>query len=320
MFQLYEKIDGIFIMSDTHIRKTQSGTEYMTAMLIRGNERIKLVLWESIPDDPALLEGGFVYVKGTVGEYRNEKQVTAESITLVDPTASFDRSQIVPCAPIDATACFAELTGTVSAMEDEPLKSVCEFTLASLKHRLLEIPAAKGVHHAFLGGLLMHVTTMLRMAKALYNIYTSFPGRKDCIDPDTLYAGIILHDIGKVLEFNCYACGLVEEYSVEGKQFGHSVLGVRILENVCKIKNAFSIRIEQVKHMLLSHHGSFEHGAAVEPMTIEAIILSQLDGLDSKTEAAIEALTEVEPGGFSERIFAFDGRQLYKPRKGSYLE
>ena len=160
----------------------------------------------------------------------------------------------------------------------------------------------------------MHVSTMLRIAKAVYQIYTNIPGREGSINPDLLYAGVILHDVGKLFEFRCYESGLVAEYTPEGRQFGHSILGADLIDAVAAFLQVASDSLTQLKHLLLTHHGTREHGAAAEPMTIEALLLSQIDNFDCKTEAAIKALDSAEPGGFTEKLFAFDGRQLFKPQ------
>ncbi|MBQ6430557.1 MAG: HD domain-containing protein [Oscillospiraceae bacterium] len=313
MLNYNERVDDIFVFSGIRILKTQAGKPYVTGALIRGKDRVRVVAWNTTENDVAGMEGSFVSVQGVVGEYNGEKQITADSIRCVEDKTVFDPSQIVPTAPIDVEACFAEVVKTINSMKDLALKHICESIIGWFGEDMIKtLPAAKSVHHAFIGGLLMHIYTMLMLAKALCWVYNRCPGRESAIDMDLLSAGIIFHDIGKALEFHLNKCGLVADYTPEGRQFGHSVLGARIVDSFFLEKP--SNRITQLKHLLLSHHGSPEHGAAVLPMTLEAIILSQLDSLDSKTEAAMEALDEISPGNYTDRLLAFDGRQLYKPQ------
>lgn len=313
MLNCNEKVNGVFVINGIRILKTQAGKPYITGVLMRAKDRIRLVAWNMTDSDVAGMEGSFVVVQGVVGEYNGEKQITADSIRCVDSTDTFDPALIVPTAPINVDVCFAEVMKAIENMADIELKSLCKSIISRMGADVIKtLPAAKSVHHAFISGLLMHIYTMLMLAKALLWIYNRCPGRENAIDTDLLYAGIIFHDIGKAAEFHLNKCGLVAEYTPEGRQFGHSVLGARLIDSFDTRKK--SNRIAQLKHLLLSHHGSPEHGAAVLPMTLEAIILSQLDSLDSKTEAAMEALEQIEPDSYTERLLAFDGRQLYKPQ------
>ena len=311
MLNLYDSVDDFFVASGIRVLKTQAGKPYVTGVLLRDKDRIRFVAWNMTESDVADMEGSFVAVQGMVGEYNGEKQITVERIRCADAADTFDPSRIVPTAPIDVDMCFAVVAETVEGMNDCKLKDICETVLLWLKPDLMTLPAGKSVHHAFIGGLLMHIYTMLLLAKALCSIYEMIPGRETAIDKDLLFAGVICHDIGKCEEFQLNKCGLVAEYTPDGRQFGHAVLGARAIEFYDDSEGSESVR--QLKHLLLSHHGTPEHGAAVSPMTLEAIILSQIDSLDSKTEAAMEALEEVQPGGYTERLLAFDGRQLYKP-------
>lgn len=313
MFEMNQQIAGVFLMSHACTRKTKNGVNFITGQLHQGEECIRCIIWSDASITPERIEGSLVYVSGIVTEYRGEKQVSLDTIYPVDPSSVPNVAQIIPTAPINEDACFAELVRTVQDMQDQDLRKVCQYALDSLQFPLRKLPAAKSIHHAFVGGLLMHITMMLQLAKAACNIHTSVPGREGIIDRDLLFAGVILHDIGKIKEFRCYDCGLVAEYTPEGRQFGHSILGARILSNICRLTHVYSYKTNQLENLLLTHHGSTECGAAADPMTLEAILLSQLDSIDSKIEAAIEALLQVKPGGFTEKLYAFGGRQLYKP-------
>ena len=314
MFKINDRINGIFVVTDIRIRKTQGGVGFTTAVLHTGSEHMKCVVWS----DNALSEpsdnGSFVYVDGIVGEYRDEKQITIDTVYRVDPNTTPGCWCVVPTAPIDIEACYTEVYDTAQNLQDPALRSICCYALEYYQNSFSLIPAAKFIHHAFIGGLLMHVLSMLRIAKSVCQIYTFFPGREDSINYDLLCAGVILHDIGKLFEFRCYECGLVAEYTADGRQFGHSVLGAQIIDGIAGMLQVCSDSVNQLKHLLLSHHGTREHGAAAEPMTLEALLLSQIDNFDCKTEAAIKALDLVEPGEYTEKLFAFEGRQLFKPQ------
>ena len=164
------------------------------------------------------------------------------------------------------------------------------------------LPAAKSVHHGFLGGLLMHTHNMLRIADHLASIYPS------TLDRSLLMAGTLLHDFAKAEEFSCSALGLVTDYSVKGQLLGHLVMGAR---EVADIADALGVAEEKsvlLQHMLLSHHGQPEFGAAVLPQCAESELLSLIDMIDSRMEIYQEAMDETPVGTFSKRIFALEKR------------
>lgn len=312
MYQVNERVVDVFIILNIQFHTCANGSEYMTAILRKGNEKTKCIRWNADATLHSLTEGGFVFVDGKVSEYRDDLQITAEAIYPLKPSDVTNRAAVIPTAPIDADLCYKELVNTASAMKDLGLRKLCLAALEQLKPIYLSLPAGKSIHHAFVGGLLMHVISMLRMAKAFCDIVTWYPDRDDIIDRDLLYAGVILHDIGKIGEFRVMECGLVSDYTSEGRQFGHTLIGVNIINNLMSQTNAYSDNFDQLQHMLYSHHGALEYGAAVEPMTLEALVLSLLDSLDSKAEAVIEALERTEKGSFTEKLFAFNGRQFYR--------
>jgi len=162
-------------------------------------------------------------------------------------------------------------------------------------------PDPSFVHHTFLSGLLMHTSNMLRIADFLAGLYEGF------IDRSLLLAGTLLHDIGKAREFTFSELGLVTEYSTEGNLLSHLAIGageVRAVVVELGIPEEKSILLQ---HLLLSHHGKPEFGAAVKPICAESVLLSQIDMIDSHMEIYQEELAKLQPGEFSGRIFALDG-------------
>ena len=146
------------------------------------------------------------------------------------------------------------------------------------------MPAAKSVHHGFVGGLLMHTSYMLEMAEFLARLYAAV------IDRSLLLAGTLLHDIAKLEEFAVTQLGIVTEYTTKGQLLGHLVLGAQEVSEVCRELNVPEEKSVLLQHLLLSHHGQPEFGAAVVPMCAEAELLSYIDNIDAKMETFMEAL------------------------------
>jgi 3'-5' exoribonuclease len=166
------------------------------------------------------------------------------------------------------------------------------------------IPAAKSVHHSFLNGLLMHTLSMLKAADFLAAQYS------EVIDRNLLIAGTLLHDFAKCDEFTTSPLGLVTDYSVKGQLLGHPVMGAQAVACAAAKLNIPEEKSALLQHMILSHHGEPEYGAAVRPVCAESELLSYIDMIDSRMEIYRETLSETPVGEFSQRIFALD-RKVY---------
>ena len=169
---------------------------------------------------------------------------------------------------------------------------------------MLYWPAAFKMHHAVKGGLLCHTLSIVRLAEAICKVYPF-------ADRELLLAGAILHDIGKIEEFQLSSTGLVSGYSTKGNLVGHLVGGAITVEKSAEKLGITSDTPMLLSHMLISHHGNPEYGAAVLPQFLEAELLSQLDFMDASVFEICEATDSVKPGETTGRIFGLDNRKLY---------
>lgn len=197
---------------------------------------------------------------------------------------------------------MAEVKKLAASMEDGDYRRLCTAVLERHREAFSVLPAAKSVHHAFLYGLLMHTLNMLRLADYLSGLYA------EVIHRDLLLAGALLHDLGKLWEFRLSPLGLVTEYSVPGDLCGHVYMGAREVENVGRELGLPQEKLTLLAHLILSHHGDPEYGAAVQPMCAEAELLSLIDRMDSRMEIYAEALPQAQPGRFTLRVPALDKR------------
>lgn len=197
----------------------------------------------------------------------------------------------------------AEIHKYVEQIEDSDIKLIVEELLENEDYFIY--PAAKTIHHAHIGGVAEHSLSMLTISETFIKSYN--------LDKDVLFAGIILHDYGKVRELE--SLGLT--YTVEGNLLGHLMIGYEL---ICQTMFKYEIKETEktmlLKHMIIAHHGRLEYGSAKEPMTVEAYILAQIDEIDAKVNLLQSTLKKVEEGTVSGPVNAFDRRRFYKNKVG----
>ena len=300
--QVGDSFTGFYILKNVFNKVTNSGKPYLSAALADASLMVEAKVWDYAgPLGPAD-EGKVVKVQGVMQEFKGAPQVKVERIRLTVPQDEYDLGELVPVAPMDLDAAYVRVEGLVDEMQDADYRAICQEMLRRHGEAFCRFPAAKSVHHGFVGGLLMHTSYMLQMADFLAGLYASF------IDRDLLLAGTMLHDIAKLEEFVVSELGMVTEYSVKGQLLGHLVMGAQEVGEVCKQLGTPEEKAILIQHLLLSHHGQPEYGAAVVPQCAEAELLSYIDNIDARMEIYRENLEKTEKGGFSPRIFALEKR------------
>ncbi|WOO86649.1 HD domain-containing protein [Mollicutes bacterium LVI A0039] len=205
--------------------------------------------------------------------------------------------------PFNTQYLQAEIMKYVEKIADSNIKLIVEELLEDENYFIY--PAAKTIHHAYIGGVATHSLSMLNLSDSLIAAYN--------LDQDLIYAGIILHDYGKVRELE--SLGLT--YTVEGNLLGHLMIGYELICNTMfKYDIAETEKTMLLKHMIISHHGRLDYGSPKEPMTVEAYILAHLDEMDAKVNLLQTSLKNVEAGQISGPINAFDRRRFYKTKDG----
>ena len=297
-----DQIEGYYVLKNPQGRVATSGKPYLAAALSDRSGMIEAKCWDYAGPIGTGDDGKVIKIRGTVSEFRGALQLTIERLRLAQEEDRFDRSRLVPVAPIDVEETFGAVMDIIASIEDEDYRKICVCMMEKKEGSFRALPAAKSMHHAFLGGLLMHTHNMLSIADYISRIYP------ETIDRSLLLAGTLLHDIAKAEEFTCSSLGLVTDYSVKGQLLGHLVMGA---QEVAKIAEELGMAEEKsvlLQHMLLSHHGQPEFGAAVLPQCAESELLSMIDKIDSRMEIYQEAMEETPVGTFSKRVFALDKR------------
>ena len=302
---LNDEIEGFYILKSANPKVTANGKPFLTGALSDRTGVMEMKVWDYAGPLTAADEGKVVKVRGTVGEFRGTPQFTASRIRLAAADDQVDPASLVPTAPIDREAAMAALQKWAASIEDEDYRAVAEAMLERHGQALERIPAAKSVHHAFLGGLLMHTANMMKLADFLAELY------RDTIDRSLLLAGTLLHDMAKEQEFVFSQLGLATDYSVKGQLLGHLVMGAQEAARVAETLHVPEEKSVLLQHLILSHHGEPEFGAAVRPLCAEAELLSLIDAVDSRMEIYRETYDTMDAGTFSPRIFALE-KKVFK--------
>ena len=297
-----DQIEGFYVLKNPQGKITNSGKPFLSAAIGDRTGSIEAKCWDYSGPIGVNDEGKVIKIRGTVSEYRGALQLTIERLRLAEENDRYDQSRLVPVAPIDVQPTYEAVREMVESIRDEEYRRICLEIMARKRDAFCTLPAAKSVHHGFLGGLLMHTHNMMCIADHLAQMYSG------TVDRSLLLAGTLLHDFCKAEEFNLSPLGLVADYSVKGQLLGHLVMGAQEVASVAASLGVAENKSVLLQHMILSHHGQPEFGAAVVPQCAESELLSLIDMIDSRMEIYQEAMEETPVGSFSKRIFALEKR------------
>ena len=300
-----DRLEGCFLLQTAQGRTSSNGKPFLSAVIADRSGTIDAKVWDYPGPISSADEGQPVHLRGVVSEFRGALQLTIDRLRLVEPDEAVDLDRLVPVAPIDSHVEYRYIQDLVHSIEDPDYRAVAEKMLEKHGEALFQIPAAKSVHHSFVHGLLMHTGSMLRLADFLSDLY------RGTVDRSLLLTGTLLHDLAKAREFSFSRLGLVTEYSVPGQLLGHLVMGAQDALDVAKEVGMPEEKSILLQHLILSHHGQPEFGAAVLPCCAESELLSLIDQMDSRMEIYAEAMEETPVGTFSKRIFALDNKKIF---------
>ena len=301
--------DSFFLVLARQQRTTKQNKPYLSLTLGDKTDRIEGRVWEL--NDPRIAKdfdrGDIVKVRGSVSRYGEQPQVKIDQLRKA-LAGEADKMDMLPATTRDVSELWMQLEATVESIGNPHLKRLLNALLADaeLAKAYREAPAARQLHHAWLGGLLEHVISLLGLAD---RVAAHYP----LLDRDLLLTGVILHDIGKVRELE-WDTGF--DYTVEGILLGHIQMGVELVEKTIAGLPGFPGRLRTlVVHMILSHHGKLEFGSPKLPMIPEALALSFVDDLDAKMQAVISEFEKSAregkaPDELTGKVWALDQRQL----------
>ena len=304
-FVEHDHIIGQFLVGNVSRGVNASGSPYLNIELRDSSGLISGKKWDVFNDDENIfLIGNVVLVEGDVIKYKDSLQMKVLTGEKVDPS-EIDIAKFIKAPPVPKEELVKRFETHIASINNADCRKILDYLIKRLSPKLYEYPAAVSVHHDYASGLLMHTVSMADLGVFLASYYPD-------IDKDILLTGILLHDMGKCIEFEG---PVVYKYSLEGKLLGHiSIMAseIRHAAEELKINNETPILLE---HMVLSHHGQHEFGSPVLPLTKEALLLSLIDNVDSKMVILEKALENVKEGEFTAKIFPLDNRAFYKPKK-----
>lgn len=270
-----QSVNAIFVARGRQLAYKKDGAPYLTFSIVDRSGDMKAVVWDDVRAmSKVFSEGDYVKVKGNAREYREALQLVVRELERVDPD-QVDARDFLPATDRDVDQMLDQLIKISQTVENEHLSGLLAafFNDRAFVDLFKTAPAAKKMHHAYLGGLLEHTLSIARLIQAVSGHYKG-------LDKDLLLTGGILHDIGKVHEF-LYETHI--DYSDSGRLLNHIVIGVEMLDKKIETLDGFPDDLALVlKHMIVSHHGTREFGSPEPPKTLEAIILNYLDELDAK--------------------------------------
>ena len=302
--QVGEQVDQYLLIKESKKGVTTVGKPFMSLILQDRSGDIEAKLWDTNEEHEQMYQAQvIVRVGGEIHDYRGKNQLRVKQIRVARPEEGVQISDLLPTAAIPKEQLFEGLMQFFFEIKNPNISRITRNLIKKHQEKLLIFPAASKNHHDYASGLLDHVVSMLRLSKAICDLYPT-------LNRDLMYAGIILHDIGKVIELT----GPVgTSYTVEGNLLGHITIMVNEIGQAAKELGIEGEEVMLLQHLVLSHHGKEEWGSPKKPMIQEAEIIHYIDNIDAKMNMLTRALEKTKPGEFTERLFPLDNRSFYKP-------
>lgn len=311
-----ERFEGYFSLANAQLAVTKNGDPYLQCLLGDKTGQVPARRWKMPPElFKRLPTDGFVFAEGRTQPYQGELQLILDNIEPFDPTDE-QLVALLPTASRPIDEMFAEVQKLLGTLEHPALRALAEIYLEDeqLMSAFRHAPAAKMHHHAYIGGLLEHTLAVMNLANAICPLYPR-------ISRDTVMFGLFLHDLGKTRELSWHGAF---SYTDRGELVGHIVEGAIMLHDKAQqLMTSKGVRLPKhalsaLQHIILSHHGLPEFGAARVPASPEAILVNLIDNIDAKTTIALSAARPEREkpfdlgGNFTERQWAL-GTKIFRP-------
>jgi 3'-5' exoribonuclease len=308
-----QSLESHYLVLSKQQRTTRTAKPYISLILGDNSGQIEARVWD--PTDSRIAadfsKGDVVKVRAAVSKFEGVLQLKIERLRKLAAT-EFDRSDLLPATTYDIAELWQKLETAVASFTDPDLQRLIIAVLADpiVREAFIEAPAAKQLHHAWLGGLLEHVVSLIGLADRVVPHYPM-------LMRDLVVTGVILHDIGKIREL-AWQTGF--EYTLEGTLLGHIQIGAAMVEKTIDTLPDFPLRLKTlVLHMILSHHGKLEFGSPKLPMIPEALMLNFLDDIDAKMQTLDSEFQKAARQGkaadeMTDRIWALDQRTMLNSR------
>src|SRR6202165_3704673 len=271
-------ITSSFVVASKQVKAKKNGEPYLALILADRSGQIEAKMWDNVDEFILAFEqDDFLKVKGLVNKYKNRFQLTIHKLRRMDE-GDIDFTDYLPKTTKDIGELWRTLTEFVATFQNPHLKALVELFMADpeIAERYRNAPAAKTLHHAYIGGLLDHVVSLFRSCDLMCRNYPQ-------VNRDLLLTGAFLHDIGKIQELTY---NRAFSYTTRGQLLGHMIIELEMLQAKLVQLPGFPGELKTLlEHLIISHHGQYDFGSPKLPMFPEALLLHYLDDLDSKMEA-----------------------------------
>lgn len=303
-YQIGNTFEGFLLIKKVTKGTTSTGKPFLTLILSDKTGDIEAKLWDATKEDEeTFITEEIVKINGRITEFRGTRQLTIHNIRPHQPTDGVQIRDFIKTAPVSAEELQEQINQAIFEITNPNIQRIVRALVEKYREELLTHPAAAQNHHEYVSGLAHHIVSMLKLSEKLCELYPQ-------LNKDLLYAGVILHDLGKVKELT----GVVStSYTLEGKLLGHIPIMVEKIGETAKELKIEGEEVLILKHLVLSHHKNPEWGSPTPPLVQEAEILHYIDMIDAKLNMLNRHLKNTKPGEFTERIFPMDNRSFYHP-------
>ena len=304
-FRFGDKATLVLRVTDLQIRKTTSNADYASFLGFDGTDLFECKMWSLNDEAKAILKNGDIYVcDGLIKDYQGKMQFNISSLRLITEDDQIDQSSFYEYAPMDEKELQNNILSYVGKINNSILKNLVINLLKKYYKEYFTHPAAVSIHHNYFSGLSYHTYSMLKLSDTYLELYKY-------LNRDLVYSGIILHDLGKIIELSG-AKGT--EYTLPGNLLGHISIGSNeIYHEACLEGVEKTSEVISLLHVILSHHGLMEYGSPKTPQIAEAVLIHLLDLSDSRMAALEKDITSTNKGEFTPPINAFDRKMFYVP-------
>ena len=317
-------------------KANKNGNKYINLVLQDSTGTIDAKIWDTeikdLQEKTSITQGSIVFAEGKLDIWDNSRrQFIISNINLVK-AEEVKEEDFVKVSPLLGCIMYDQIIKYVNEWKNEELKMLVKFIYKKYQKELMILPASQLIHHDEKSGILFHKFQMLRTALAVGDIYFQYDKIEELKPSETeksengeniensriffqelLSTGVLLHDIGKILELDTDQWAIVRDYTKKGKLLGHMILGNDIVTEAAKELNISDEITVLVKHMIVSHHFEETWGAYIKPQTVEAELLHHLDLIDTKVYQFKQVLNSLQKGLFSEKQIYLNGRSIYRP-------
>lgn len=300
----HARVHTVFLATKKSLATTKTGKPYLMITLADRTGDLEGRMWDEAERwDPEFAQGDFVLAEGRAETYLGKLQLKLDAVRRIDP-ATVDVADFLPSSRYDVNEMYAEVLRIVDSVRDAHVRKLLAAFLddPTIGPLFKQAPAAKNIHHSYLGGLLEHTLSVLQLGLRVCDHYPR-------VDRDLVIAGALLHDIGKVRELKW---GRAFDYTDEGRLVGHLVMTTQWIHEKARAIPGFPEELRwHLVHLVAAHHGELEHGSPKVPHTVEAMIVHAIDELDSRVNSWLSIIDKTKGERWTEFQRIYD-RYLFK--------